>query len=102
MKLATHSEREGFVLALAKACPSLTASQSNRLMRLGATHARLQSETGAHYSRKLVRIEDKIRILTRELGITSVFNGNYVYSVGLILPDHSRLNVPTSLCDTQS
>jgi hypothetical protein len=92
MTTATHSERESFVLALAKLCPHVSASQVQRLLRLSFAHARLQAESDP----KILKIESKIVRLTQDLGVAVCFYFVGKYSI-VLLRGNKRLEVPTSL-----
>ena len=98
---ATHSQREEFVTQLARACPTASNGQFQRLLRLSYAHARLVTanlpEAEITTLRKLARLEAKIVQIAHDMGkLTAIFNGASGYSVALILPDRKKLIVPTS------
>ena len=95
MPNATHSDREAFVLALGQACPQATSAQVQRLLRLASGHARIVQDNADHKMDKLIRIQNKIKVLTREwkLGVSFVLEQDY--TVRLIV-NKLYLPVPTS------
>lgn len=94
MKSASHSEREHFVAAVVRVCPSVSDSSLQRLFRLAYAHATLGKEQNS--ARKLFRVERKIVEIAHGLKLNAVFNHENSHSVKLVLPNGARLNVPTS------
>lgn len=90
MKLASHSEREEFVLQFAKSCPQATAGMCQRLFRLARAHAQLSINQDWL---KIGRMRVKIRNLA---GLPVLFDHSREFTVRLVLPDGTELPVPTS------
>jgi hypothetical protein len=91
MKTATHSERERFVADLIRACPLATASTCQRLMRLGATFARLSEHPQNH---RRIKIAARINRTAEQVG-AAVIQSTGANRLSLIVKDQV-IPIPTS------
>jgi hypothetical protein len=91
---ATHSAREKFVAELIRRAPAADYAAAQRLMRYSGTFGRLIDNYAVRTfseERKLERIQLKVRDLVFDIRCQVTFQEAKVI---MLLPDHSRLEVP--------